>query len=230
MSQFMGADTRVSNRARNTDQIAAALRGGQILVNSEGKVVWIDEVTRRRLNGELEHLDLSEVISGPETLDCLMAPAELTIRGQQVTVCVIRHKSADESENRDLLAAVEAVMADSATWFTRTILERIKSLRLGSTAKTASDLDILSERELQVLGLICEGRTDTQMSEAMGLSHNTVRNHIASLYRKIGVNRRSAALIWARERGVTGCTELPKKLRRHRYAGRSVTQSNGASY
>ncbi len=45
----------------------------------------------------------------------------------------------------------------------------------------------------------------------MGLSQNTVRNHIASLYRKIGVNRRGAAIIWARERGVTGCNALPEK-------------------
>jgi hypothetical protein len=30
-----------------------------------------------------------------------------------------------------------------------------------------------------------------------------VRNHVASLYRKIGVNRRSAAIIWARERAIT---------------------------
>jgi DNA-binding NarL/FixJ family response regulator len=29
-----------------------------------------------------------------------------------------------------------------------------------------------------------------------------VRNHLASLYRKIGVNRRSAVVVWARERGI----------------------------
>jgi DNA-binding NarL/FixJ family response regulator len=37
------------------------------------------------------------------------------------------------------------------------------------------------------------------MGTMLSLSQNTVRNHIASLYRKIGVNRRSAAIIWARE-------------------------------
>ncbi|MGH8154887.1 MAG: hypothetical protein ACREP0_06585 [Rhodanobacteraceae bacterium] len=31
---------------------------------------------------------------------------------------------------------------------------------------------------------------------------NTVRNHVASLYAKIGVNRRSAAVVWGRERGL----------------------------
>ena len=42
------------------------------------------------------------------------------------------------------------------------------------------------------------------MSESLKLSHNTIRNHLAPLYRKIGVNRRPAAIIWARERGITG--------------------------
>jgi DNA-binding CsgD family transcriptional regulator len=31
-----------------------------------------------------------------------------------------------------------------------------------------------------------------------------VRNHVATLYGKIGVNRRSAAVVWGRERGVAG--------------------------
>jgi hypothetical protein len=31
---------------------------------------------------------------------------------------------------------------------------------------------------------------------------------VSSLYRKIGVNRRSAAIIWARERGITGSEEV----------------------
>jgi hypothetical protein len=44
-----------------------------------------------------------------------------------------------------------------------------------------------------------------------------VRNHVASLYRKIGVNRRSAAIIWARERALTSyefAASSPKSRRR----------------
>jgi hypothetical protein len=36
------------------------------------------------------------------------------------------------------------------------------------------------------------------------LSRNTVRNHIASIYRKLRVNRRSAAVIWAHQHGFPG--------------------------
>jgi hypothetical protein len=33
---------------------------------------------------------------------------------------------------------------------------------------------------------------------------NTVRNHVATIYRKIDVHRRVAAIVWARERGFFG--------------------------
>jgi DNA-binding CsgD family transcriptional regulator len=51
------------------------------------------------------------------------------------------------------------------------------------------------------------------MSETLGLSQNTIRNHVSALYRKIGVNRRSAAVIWARERGIIGKDALSRRKR-----------------
>jgi DNA-binding CsgD family transcriptional regulator len=42
------------------------------------------------------------------------------------------------------------------------------------------------------------------MGSRLKLSPNTIRNHVSSLYLKIGVKRRSAAVIWGRERGITG--------------------------
>jgi len=66
------------------------------------------------------------------------------------------------------------------------------------------ELDELTERERDILGLICQGQSDADMSKALGLSPNTIRNHVSSLFRKIGVNRRAAAIIWARERGFRG--------------------------
>jgi DNA-binding CsgD family transcriptional regulator len=53
-----------------------------------------------------------------------------------------------------------------------------------------------------VLGLICEGLDDKAIAQRLSLSGNTVRNHVANIYGKIGVNRRAAAIAWARERGL----------------------------
>lgn len=78
------------------------------------------------------------------------------------------------------------------------------------------DLDELTERERHVLGLVCQGQDDQAMSRTLGLSTNTVRNHIAALYRKIGVNRRAAAIIWAQERGISCHDALTPRARKAR--------------
>ena len=54
--------------------------------------------------------------------------------------------------------------------------------------------------------------------EELKLARNTARNHVASLYQKIGVNRRSALIVWARERGI-GSDGVAAKLSRGRKAG-----------
>ncbi|WP_306180561.1 LuxR C-terminal-related transcriptional regulator [Rhizobium sp. AN73] len=63
------------------------------------------------------------------------------------------------------------------------------------------------------------------MSDRLNLSKHTIHNHIASLYGKIGVNRRTAAVIWARERGFTGRKENNGRL----YENRSVSTSSTSS-
>jgi DNA-binding NarL/FixJ family response regulator len=104
-------------------------------------------------------------------------------------------------------------MADTS-WFTRTIVAKLKALRhTKQPAPRIFDLEMLTDREREVLGLILEGRNDAEMGAALKLSQNTVRNHIAALYRKIGVNRRTAAIIWAQERGITSQDALGVRSR-----------------
>jgi len=182
--------------------IASALGDGAILVDTTGQIVWIDDNLRRRLNGGLQKLELPIRRSERPALDCFITTADVVIDNKPRAVCVIQ-QTADQKETWQFVAAIEAIMADSS-WLTRMIVEKFSALRQGTrTPPRSSDVDILTGREREVLWLICEGRSDTEMSEMLHISQNTVRNHIASLYRKIGVNRRSAAVIWARERAVT---------------------------
>lgn len=62
----------------------------------------------------------------------------------------------------------------------------------------------LSKREREVLELICRSFDDKAFAVELDLTANTVRNHVSRLYAKIGVKRRSAAIIWAHERGIGG--------------------------
>jgi DNA-binding CsgD family transcriptional regulator len=97
-------------------------------------------------------------------------------------------------------------VADTS-WFSRRVVEKLAALRQTSRPDAiGADFEDLSDREREVLGLICQGQSDKEMSQILKLSPNTIRNHVSSLYRKIDVKRRGAAIVWARERGITGKT------------------------
>ncbi|MCH4590643.1 helix-turn-helix domain-containing protein, partial [Achromobacter xylosoxidans] len=49
------------------------------------------------------------------------------------------------------------------------------------------DLPVGGKREREVLGLLCQGHDDDGIARQLRLSRNTVRNHVATIYSKIGV-------------------------------------------
>jgi DNA-binding CsgD family transcriptional regulator len=184
------------------EQLVTALGSGIILVDADGNIVWMDATTRRRVNGGLQDLEIPTPCDGGG-LDCFVSRTKVPINGEQTLLCVIQETAVREQVGTNLAQAIEAILADTS-WFTRAFMERLKGW--GQTANCGahlSDLDSLTDREWEILGLICEGLGDGEISKILNVSRNTVRNHVASLYRKIGVNRRSAAIIWGRERGIT---------------------------
>jgi DNA-binding CsgD family transcriptional regulator len=207
-------DQEVSHAARDDESwepISAALSVGVVVVDAGGQIVWLDENTRRRMNGGLEDfalpLDKSEVAG----INCFLGAVDVTINGEQSAVCVIQET---KESGRDLATAIESVLADTST-FTRAIIGKLRGIRtVTELSARSSDIDLLTVREREVLGLICKGKSDAEMSRELKLSQNTVRNHVASLYRKIGVNRRSAAIIWARERAITSEVALGSSSRK----------------
>jgi len=60
----------------------------------------------------------------------------------------------------------------------------------------------LTDREAEVLGLLAQGLSNKEIAAALWLSDRTVERHITSLYRKIGVARRSEATAFALRHGV----------------------------
>jgi DNA-binding CsgD family transcriptional regulator len=52
----------------------------------------------------------------------------------------------------------------------------------------------LSERELAVLALLADGRTNKEISQVLFIAQGTVKAHVASVYRKLGVHSRAEAV------------------------------------
>jgi len=68
--------------------------------------------------------------------------------------------------------------------------------------RTPSPLDALSEREREVLTLVAEGLPNKQIARRLEITEKTVKAHLTSIFRAIGVNDRMQAGLWARRNGL----------------------------
>ena len=170
--------------------------------------LWSDGALRRQMEEEIERrggirtCDVRLLPKAGEPIDCLVSAEAIDVHDERCVLWLYQDVTSRRHSELELVEAIEAVMKD-ASWFSRSIMDKLATLR-GSGVTSGPAAGELSRREREVLELLCEGLDDKAIAGRLGLSGNTVRNHVSRLYAKIGVNRRSAAVIWARERGIGG--------------------------
>ncbi|MBN9420231.1 MAG: response regulator transcription factor [Candidatus Eremiobacteraeota bacterium] len=95
-----------------------------------------------------------------------------------------------------LLQAVR-VLGSGATWFSQGVMEKM----LNST-DVEDELVALSPREKQILRLLAQAKDNATIADELSLAEQTVRNHVSTLYSKLGVASRVEAIVWVRERNL----------------------------
>jgi DNA-binding NarL/FixJ family response regulator len=73
-------------------------------------------------------------------------------------------------------------------------------LRARTTARRGEEL---SEREREVLALVARGLPNKLIARELGVSEKTVKAHLTRVFRRIGVDDRTQAALWAQRHGVT---------------------------
>jgi pimeloyl-ACP methyl ester carboxylesterase/DNA-binding CsgD family transcriptional regulator len=79
-------------------------------------------------------------------------------------------------------------------------LEEVRAF-LPEAARGGAPFSGLTPRESQLVELIAQGLDNAQIAARLELSDKTVRNHITSIFAKLGVENRSRAIVLAREAG-----------------------------
>jgi DNA-binding NarL/FixJ family response regulator len=109
-----------------------------------------------------------------------------------------------DSSAEDLIAAVRAV-AGGGAWFDPAVaprvLERYRRVVAPAT-RDAARIDLLTEREHDVLRLMARGATNPEVAETLHVAEATVKTHVGSIFMKLDVRDRAAAIVFAYDHGV----------------------------
>lgn len=70
-----------------------------------------------------------------------------------------------------------------------------------SYSEPGSPFHPLSDREMEVLSCVVRGMSNKEIAGLLGISHQTVKNHVTSILRKFGVEDRTQAVVYALKRG-----------------------------
>jgi DNA-binding NarL/FixJ family response regulator len=103
----------------------------------------------------------------------------------------------------DLITAIHVVARGEALLspsVTRRVVEEFAHTR--RRPPPPAELSSLTSRELEVLALVAEGRSNAEIGRALFLSEATVKTHVSGMLAKLGLRDRVQAVIYAYEHGV----------------------------
>jgi len=188
---------------------ATGWRREEVVGRSEAELeVWGHGELREQLEGQIKKtghvrsMDVQLRTKSGEVGTYLLSAETVTIHHQRCVLTVMQDITERKQTETALMAAIEAVTQDTS-WFGQKIMEKLASLtRSGGSPASGPELATLSARAREVLGLVAQGLSDEDIAGKLGLTRNTVRNHVFAIYTKIGLHRRSAVVVWARERGL----------------------------
>ncbi|HEX6969719.1 MAG TPA: response regulator transcription factor [Micromonosporaceae bacterium] len=105
----------------------------------------------------------------------------------------------------DLVSAIHTVAAGHtvlAPQLLRRLLDRAITAPPDPSQPKPTPLDVLTERERQVLTHLAGGRSNAEIADALSVSETTVKTHVGKLLTKLGLRDRVQAVILAYDTGL----------------------------
>lgn len=165
------------------------------LWKSEGERVISTLLKSRR---RYQDLELKLYTKAGNVCDVLVSAETLTINDEPCVLWMCQDVTEWKRSEAELVEAVDQVMRGS-DWLSTSITKQLMAVKgRKPMPQAAAKLALLTARERQVLELVCQGVSGSELAERLGVSGNTVRNYLARLYKKLEVHSRAELIIWVK--------------------------------
>ena len=114
----------------------------------------------------------------------------------------LHHGRGRHSLVQDALSKAEQIAVSIRNRFLDEAIAQTRAALVSKLSPVQSMIEPLSERELEVLHLICAGKSNQEIADELFIALDTVKRHVNNIYGKLGVRRRTQAVAEARRLGL----------------------------
>ncbi|ONI78179.1 DNA-binding response regulator [Kribbella sp. ALI-6-A] len=155
----------------------------------------------------IDGLQATRLLAGPGVADPLRVVVVTTYDVDENVYAALRAGACGflvkDAGPRLLVEAVRAA-ADGESMVSPSVTARLLERFTQAAAPVAAAAHPLTEREADVVRAVARGRMNSEITEELTLSLSTVKSHLASAQRKLGLRNRTELAVWAWENRLVG--------------------------
>lgn len=155
---------------------------------------------------KLDGLEVTRLLAGPDVADPVRVVVVTTFDLDEYVNTALRNGACGFLLKRSgptlLVEAVRAAMAGDTLIAPQVTVRLLQQLRAKEAASShRSPMESLTERELEVVRLVAQGKTNAEIGADLFISPGTTKTHIANVQRKLAVRNRVGIAAWAWDSG-----------------------------
>jgi predicted ATPase/DNA-binding CsgD family transcriptional regulator len=144
----------------------------------------------------------ARLLGAAKALDPSYLPAPTVIAADMAATVEAVKGALGEEAFAAAFALGRAMAGEEAVVFAESLPTAIQAASAALASRRSRSDGRLSRRELEVLRLVAEGKTDGEVADVLFVARRTVTSHLTNIYNKLGVDNRAAAAVCATRNGL----------------------------